>query len=83
MSRIHIAVEITFLKLLNGKSLLTGVTRWPKHTISMFEILEPGSQYWANTFSMVSQFNRMGIPTFYSKITVFTVCAYNDIEMHY
>ena len=54
-----------------------------KTYISMFEILEPGSEFWANTFAMVSQFNRMGVPTFYSKITVFTICAYSDIEMHY
>ena len=51
--------------------------------ISMFEIFEPGGQLWANTSPMVSQFHRIVVPTFYSKVNVFTVCAYNDLEMHY
>ena len=54
-----------------------------KTHISMFEILEPGGQLWANTSSRVSQFHRIGVPKFYSKVNVFAVCANNDLEMHY
>ena len=32
-----------------------------------------GGQLWANTSSRVSQFHRIGVPKFYSKVNVFTV----------
>ena len=51
--------------------------------ISLFETIEPRGQLWANTSSRVSQFHEVGVPTFYSKVNVFTVCAYNYLEMHY
>ena len=51
--------------------------------MSMFEILEPGGQFWANSSSMVSRFQRIRVPKFYSKVNVFAVCANNDLEMHY
>ena len=47
----------------------------------LVEILEPGGQLRANTFSRVFQFHRIRVPNFYSK--VFAVCANNDLEMHY
>ena len=37
-----------------------------KRSISMFEILEPGGQVWANTAFEGSQFHRFGVPKFYS-----------------
>ena len=37
-----------------------------KTSISMFEILEPGGQLWANTAFEGSQFHVIGVPKFYS-----------------
>ena len=50
-----------------------------KTGISMFEILEPGGQLWANTAFEGSQFYSIGVPKFYSWVNVISVYAYNDL----
>ena len=50
-----------------------------KTSISMFEILEPGGQLWANTAFEGSQFYSIGVPKFYSWVNVISVYAYNDL----
>ena len=50
-----------------------------KTSIFMFEILEPGGQFWANTAFEGSQFYSIGVPKFYSWVSVISVYAYNDL----
>ena len=50
-----------------------------KTTISMFEILKPGGQLWANTAFEGSQFYSIGVPKFYSWVNVISVYVYNDL----
>ena len=50
-----------------------------KAGISMFEILEPGGQLWANTAFEGSQFYSIGVPKFYSWVNVISVYVYNDL----
>ena len=50
-----------------------------KTSISMFEILEPGGQLWANTAFEGSQFYSIGVPKFYSWVNVISVYVYNDL----
>ena len=50
-----------------------------KTSISMFEILEPGGQLWANTAFKGSQFYSIGVPKFYSWVNVISVYVYNDL----
>ena len=50
-----------------------------KTSISMFEILEPGGQLWANTAFQGSQFYSIGVPKFYSWVNVISVDVYNDL----
>ena len=50
-----------------------------KTSISMFEILEPGGQVWANTAFEGSQFYSIGVPKFYSWVNVISVYVYNDL----
>ena len=50
-----------------------------KTHISMFKILEPGGQLWANTAFEGSQFSGIGVPKFYSKFNVISVYLYDDL----
>ena len=50
-----------------------------KTSISMFEILEPGGQFWANTAFEGSKFYSIGVPKFYSWVNVISVYVYNDL----
>ena len=50
-----------------------------KTSISMFEILEPGGQLWANTAFEGSQFYSIEVPKFYSWVNVISVYVYHDL----
>ena len=50
-----------------------------KTSVSMFEILEPGGQLWANTAFEGSQFYSIGVPKFYSLVNVISVYVYHDL----
>ena len=50
-----------------------------KTSISMFEILEPGVQLWANTAFEGSQFDSIGVPKFYSWVNVISVYVNYDL----
>ena len=58
-----------------------GCYEMDKTSISMFEILEPGGQLWANTAFEGSLFYSIGVPKFYSWVNVISVYLYNDLGL--
>ena len=68
------------VKVARGNTrLLWNCYEMDKTGISIFEILEPGGQLWANTAFEGSQFYSIGVPKFYSWVNVISVYVYNDL----
>ena len=68
-----------FLLKGNFISFINDCYEMDKTSFSMFEILEPGGQLWANTAFEGSQFYSIGVPKFYSWVNVISVYVYHDL----